>query len=93
MFSKEGIGRIGEEGSRSDLLMMPIAVFLENQVYHHVHLKLAEERLLNSQELFQTGKGDSFPSRHSTHWERKGGTDSTIDSSDTADIRLDSPVP
>lgn len=92
VLSEEATGRIAEEVSRSDQLMKPFALFVRDQVYHRVLVTLAEERFLHSRKRLPTGEGESVPSRHGIHYEKKDETDMTVDSFDTDEICRDLPV-
>lgn len=99
MICEDVVARISKEVFRSDRMMKPIGVFVRYRVFHHVHVKVAEERLLNSRRPLTVQEEESVSILHgdggrihSTHCERprcekKDETDSAVDSSDDEMLR------
>lgn len=58
--------------------MKPIVVFVKDQVYQYVQVRLHKKRFLHRWESLPTGEKKSVSSRQGTHCERKGKTPSTV---------------
>lgn len=80
--------------------MQPIAIFVRDHIYHHVHVKAAEERFLNSRERLkveeqkvsnQQGVWASMRWSHCqwTRCEKRNETDLPLQSSEIHEIRRD----
>lgn len=58
-------------------------------MYHHVQVRLAEERFLHRKERFPTGEIESFSSERGSEGEKKDNIDSTFDTPDTVKAHRD----
>lgn len=86
------IESIDKQLSRSDHLMKLITVFVEDQLYLHVQVKLTEDWFLHSEKHLPTGAWEGALGQHGTHCEKKGETDSTVVFSGTEEICRDCPL-
>lgn len=71
--------------------MKPVTVFVKDHLYLHIQVKLAEKRFLQSKERPPTKEEGSVPDWHCTRC-KKDEIDSTVDSSETDEIRRDNLV-
>lgn len=92
VLSDDVVRRIAEDFIWSDGLLKLIAVFVKNDMFHDVQAMLTEKWFLHSQVRILTGEGESYPSQHIPHFERKDETDSTIETSNTDETHGESHV-
>lgn len=91
VLSEVVIGHITQRVARSDQLMKPIAVFVRDQVYHQVQVKLAGKTFLHSQKRLSPGEEGSVRFGRA-QCKRKDENNSTANYSEKVYTRQNPPI-